>query len=127
MHIGFKVKYCHEIFVYKQVKDLCEKIFLESAKDLDIEIIEIGFHKNHVHMIVDMGIRSIPEIAKCLKGRSGKKILKKFPWIKKKYFWGSGVWNPATFFDSVGNNRKRIREYVRNQGKNSVQVKLTAF
>ena len=124
MHIGFKVKYCHEIFEYKEVESLCRYIFLKTAEELDIEIQELGFDKNHVHMIVDIGLKSIPEVAKYLKGRSGYKILKAFPWLKRKYFWKSGLWNPATYFDSLGNNERRLRNYVKQQGK---QTKMRYF
>jgi REP element-mobilizing transposase RayT len=44
--------------------------------------------------------------------------------LKKRYFWGSGLWNPATYFDSVGNNASAVRKYVKNQG---IQLRLTAF
>ena len=124
MHISFKVKYCHEVFEYKQVRDTCKHIFLEAAKDMGINIPEIGFDKNHVHMDIDMGLWSVVDIAKKFKGRSGRKILKKFPWIKRKYFWGSGFWSPVVYFDSVGNNRDYIRKYVKNQGK---QLKIKEF
>jgi len=124
MHISFKVKYCHKIFQYERIEFVCRKIFLQTAKDLDIDIQELGFDKDHVHMIVDIGLKSMPEVAKYLKGRSGYKILKAFPWLKKKYFWSSGLWNPATYFDSLGNNESRLRNYVKQQG---IQMKLNAY
>jgi len=44
-------------------------------------------------MAVDIGLLSITEVAKKLKGISGYKILKAMPWLKNKYFWGSGLWS----------------------------------
>lgn len=45
------------------------------------------------------------------------KILKtkveKFPEIKKKYFWGSGFWNPAYFLDNIGREREQTAEYIK--------------
>ena len=38
MHVSFKVKYCHKIFKYERVESVCRKIFLNTAKDLDIDI-----------------------------------------------------------------------------------------
>ena len=124
MHISFKVKYCHEVFEYKEVESLCRDIFLKTAEDIGIDIQELGFDKDHTHMIADIGLRSVPEVSKYLKGRSGYKILKAFPWLKKKYFWGSGFWNPTTYFDSVGDNKGRITNYVKNQGR---QTKMKRF
>ena len=124
MHISFKTKYCHEVFEYEQVQELCMHIFLETAKEMKIDLSEIGFDKNHAHMDIDIGLLSVVDIAKKFKGRSGRKILRAFPWIKKKYFWGSGFWSPVVYFDSVGNNRDYIRKYVRDQGK---QLKMNKF
>lgn len=124
MHISFKTKYCHEVFEYEQVRELCMHIFLETAEEMKIDLSEIGFDKNHAHMDIDIGLLSVVDIAKKFKGRSGRKILRVFPWIKKKYFWGSGFWSPVVYFDSVGNNRDYIRKYVRDQGK---QLKMNEF
>ena len=124
MHVSFKVKYCHKIFEYKEVESLCKHIFLKTAEDIGIDIQELSFDKDHAHMIVDIGLKSIPEVAKYLKGRSGYKILKALPWLKRRYFWGSGMWNPATYFDSLGNNENRLRNYVKQQG---IQMKLDAY
>jgi putative transposase len=124
MHIAFKVKYCRKIFEYESVRTLCEKIFRDVAQEMKIDVQEIGFDKDHVHIIVDIGLYSIVEVAKKLKGVSGYKLLRTFKWLKKRYFWGSGLWNPATYFDSVGNNASAVRKYVKNQG---IQLRLTAF
>lgn len=45
--------------------------------------------------MLEMGLLSKPEIAKKLKGYTARKLFIVFPWLKKKYFWGSGLWNPA--------------------------------
>jgi putative transposase len=124
MHISFKTKYYHKVFEYEKVRNLCTKIFLEVAEEMKIDVCEIGFDKNHIHMDIDMGLWSVVDIAKTFKGTSGRKILDTFPRIKKKYFWGSGFWSPVVYFDSVGNNRDYIRKYVREQGK---QLKIKEF
>ena len=114
-HMSFKVKYCHKIFEFRQVKQRCEEIFIEVAVAHKITITEIGFDKDHVHLVVDIGLKSIPEVAKLLKGTSGKLLLKEFPWLKKQYFWNSGLWSPATFFDSLGRNIQEVSNYVKSQ------------
>ena len=114
-HMSFKVKYCHKIFEFRQVKKRCEEIFIEVAVAHKITITEIGFDKDHVHLVVDIGLKSIPEVAKLLKGTSGKLLLKEFPWLKKQYFWNSGLWSPATFFDSLGRNIQEVSNYVKSQ------------
>ena len=117
-HVCFKVKYSHNVFDIADFKDRCTQIFQEVAEQIKVQIKEIGFDRNHVHMVVVARIQqSFAWIAKMLKGTSGFKLLKEFPQIKKTYFWGSGLWSPAVFVDSVGKDPQIIQNYVRNQGK----------
>jgi putative transposase len=58
------------------------------------------------------------DMAKLLKGTSGHKLLKEFPQMKRKYFWGSGLWGSQVYFYSTGRDADQMRAYVRNQGKN---------
>ena len=127
VHMAFKVKYCHKIFDFANIKTRCEQIFTEVAAENNMEISQIGFDKDHVHMSLDVGIKAIPEVSKLFKGTSGRKLLKEFPWLKQQYFWGSGMWNPGTFFDSVGRDKEQIDRYVANQGKSRNQSRLTNF
>ncbi|WP_422698378.1 hypothetical protein [Desulfofarcimen acetoxidans] len=32
------------------------------------------------------------EIARIIKSITANRIFDAFPWLKKKYFWGSGLW-----------------------------------
>jgi len=75
----FKVKYCHKIFDNKEVREECDRLFDEASERYDIPIDGKGFDSNHVHMKVDMGIYTKPDVAKKLKGYIGKKLLKRFP------------------------------------------------
>jgi len=120
MHVSFKVKYCHKIFseVFG-VQERCEKIFREVAGTYKFEIHEIGFDKNHVHLSLDLGVRySVKDVAKLLKGTSGYILLREFPGMKQKYFWGSGLWGGQIYFDSTGKDKDQMRAYVRNQDGN---------
>ena len=98
----------------------CEEIFREVESREGFTLHEIGFDKNHVHLDIDLGpTYTVADVAKKLKGTSGRKLLKEFPHMKRKYFWGSGLWSPAVYFDSVGDqNSEEIGAYVRNQGRN---------
>jgi len=124
MHMGFKVKYCHEIFNDTQVEKRCAEIFREVGEKYGLIIDEIGFDRDHVHIDVDGGPNYAPkDIAKLLKGTSGRKLLKEFPYLKKKYFWGSGMWNPSYYFDGVGSRTKEeIDGYIRNQGNKTPKL-----
>ena len=117
LHLSFKVKYCHEIFNDEQVEKRCEEIFREVSEMRRWILREIGFDKNHVHITIDAGTKGPEDVAKALKGTSGRKLLKEFPYLKKTYFWGSGLWSPTIYFDSLGERTiVEMDDYTRNQG-----------
>ena len=117
LHISFKAKYCHPVFKTEQIATRCREIFFATAEKYGIVIKEIGFDKDHVHLIVQLNpSMSVSEMAKLLKGTSGHMLLKEFPYMKSKYFWDSGLWSPTVYFDSIGQDPEQISNYVRNQG-----------
>jgi len=98
------------------VQERCEGIFREVEGKYGFRLHEIGFDRNHVHIDLDLGVNfSVRAAAKLLKGTSGYKLLKEFPEMKRKYFWGSGLWGSQVYFDSTGQDSDYMRAYVRNQ------------
>jgi putative transposase len=120
-HMSFKTKYCHNVFDIVEFKDRCTELMLEAAEAVGVEITEIGYDRNHVHMDIRwMRIAlSVDHIGKALKGVTGRKLLQEFPGIKKRFFWGSGLWSPVIYGDSLGREPVQIRNYIRNQGQKS--------
>lgn len=132
VHVSFKVKYCHEMFEHVEVREECSRIFDEVAKKYGIEVKRKGFDENHVHMVLDQGLRSIPDVAKLFKGTSGRKLLKKFKWMKKQKFWGSGFWSPAVYFHGVGRDFDGMVKYTEKQKyvektSNETQLKVDTY
>ena len=117
LHMSFKVKYCHEIFNDLHVEKRCEEIFKKVSGTHRWILRETGFDKNHVHITIDAGTKGPEDVAKALKGTSGRKLLTEFPYLKKTYFWGSGLWSPTIYFDSLGERTiVEMDDYTRNQG-----------
>lgn len=133
LHMCFKAKYCHKVFEDKQVEKRCGEIFSEVAGRHRFELREVGFDGDHVHITVDAGPNHCPrEIARLLKGNSGYKLLREFPYLKERYFWASGLWSPAYYFEPVAQKSgEHVEEYVRNQGRqrhdHRGQLKLQDF
>jgi len=120
IHVSFKIKYCHRIFDSTEIKNRCKSIFEEVASTYKIFLKELGFDRDHIHMVVMLNpSMSVSSMAKLFKGTSGYKLLKEFPELKRKFFWGSGLWSPVIYFDSVGQSPELISNYVRNQGQYS--------
>jgi putative transposase len=111
----FKIKYCHEIFDIEEVRMFVFDLLIYISINYNMPIKKVGFDSDHVHFRVDIKLRSKPEAAKVFRGITGKFILKKFPEIKKKYFWGSGFWNPAYLLDNIGNDEESVDNYISSQ------------
>lgn len=120
-HLSFKIKYCHNVFDIAEFQERCTELLLEAAACIGVEVTEIGYDRNHVHLDIRwMRISlSVDQIAKALKGTTGRRLLREFPGIKKRFFWGSGLWSPVIYGDSLGREPAQIREYIRNQGRKS--------
>jgi putative transposase len=116
LHVTFKVKYCHEVFDIEAFRNRCREIFMCTASEQRVCIEEIGFDGDHVHMVWQVMItHQIDRLVKIFKGRSGKFLLREFPEVKRKYFWGSGLWGAQVYVDSIGRNMEQTKNYVRNQ------------
>ncbi|MBU0906743.1 MAG: IS200/IS605 family transposase [Nanoarchaeota archaeon] len=115
VHISFKVKFTHEVFDIREFREACQKQMDEIFSTYGIECDRIGFDSNHFHAIVDLARWDITTLVKIMKGTSGKKLLAQFPEIKKKYFWGSGLWSGTKYVYSVGRDKLAIERYVAKQ------------
>ncbi|MCX6816181.1 MAG: IS200/IS605 family transposase [Candidatus Aenigmarchaeota archaeon] len=116
VHVCWKVKYCHRIFRFARVKSFCEAVLRQTAQEKGIELREIGFGEEHVHLLISLNpSMSIVQAMHLLKGASAYQIFRAFPWLKG-ILWGGHLWNPSYYFDSVGDNSyDRLEAYVRNQ------------
>ncbi len=121
-----KVKYCHNIFDKQAIREFTNAVLIQALLNYEIQWQKIGFDNNHVHITLDLGIRSKPEIAKLLKGFTAPKIFKEFSWLKSWLFRSGGFWNPAT--DCRSGDMNFYNKYVQGQ-KYGIkdQTKLSAF
>ncbi|HLC67713.1 MAG TPA: IS200/IS605 family transposase [archaeon] len=116
VHVTFKVKYCHRIFGWDTLREECSRLFYEVAEKQGVVIEEMGFDEDHVHMVWAVRVtHRLDELAKVFKGTTGRKLLALHPFLKKRYFWNSGLWSGVIYADSIGSNYERICHYMRNQ------------
>jgi putative transposase len=130
MHFSFKTKYAHNIFDIFAVRNATNALLIKACKKYKIPYDKIGFDSNHVHGMIDINNYSRPEAAKLLRGYIARKLFKLFPWLKRRYFWGSGLWNPAYFMDSIGKDMDFMKGYIMKQKyaqQGFAQIKLTAY
>ncbi len=136
MHCEFKVKYCHGIFDDEIYREGLRTLLLEAAYDAEIPVGVVGFAENHVHFMADIGNYSRPEVAKLLRGYSGKRFFEFFPELKRSkseggLFWGGGLWNSSYYIGSPKNLENTIN-YIKKQkygekGMGKSQTMLTSF
>ena len=123
----FKVKYCHKIFDIQAVRELTDSLINEAFQLHKIRCQKLAFDSDHAHMLLDMGLYSKPELAKKIKGYVGKRLFELLPWLKQKYFWGSGLWNPAYDIRNA-NDLAFYHRYLDKQKYSSAgQTMLTAY
>jgi REP element-mobilizing transposase RayT len=117
-HFVCPAKYRRAVFdrhVDEVLKDVC----LEIAKRYQIEFIEIGTDKNHVHFL----IQSVPtysptQIIRIVKSLTAREIFRRAPEVKKQ-LWGGEFWSDGYFVGTVSRqgNEETIKKYVQQQGK----------
>jgi REP element-mobilizing transposase RayT len=127
--INFKTKYGHEVFTIPEFRRDCEEIFRQVAENESLQLLGVGFDKHHTHLVIEAKLTdTIPNIVKKFKGISGKILLRKYPKVKREFFWGSGLWSPAYCVKTVGDgNICGAINYANNQGIKKGQKTLNEF
>ena len=126
----FKVRYCHPVFDMRVIREFTDAVLSEAFGYYGIRWRKKSFDSNHVHITLDMGIMSKPELAKKLKGFTAPRIFKEFPWLRSRLFRSKGFWSPAT--DGRSGDMDFYDKYLDQQkyGKDNVflqQKKLAAY
>ncbi|GAH37927.1 unnamed protein product, partial [marine sediment metagenome] len=86
----------------QKVDEKLKEICLEIAKRYQIEFIEIGTDKDHVHFL----IQSVPtysptKIIQTVKSLTAREIFRQAPDVKKK-LWGGEFWSDGYYVSTVG-------------------------
>ena len=131
-HFVTPSKYRRVIFD-KKVDEGLREVCIEIEKRYEINFLEIGVDKDHVHYL----IQSVPnyspkKITQIVKSVTAREMFKKFPKLKEK-LWGTEFWTKGYFISTVGKHgdEDKIRNYVKNQGQEDYraihQGQLTLF
>ena len=124
-HYVCPAKY-RKVVINQKVDEILKEVCLEIAKRYQIEFIEIGTDKDHVHFL----IQSVPtysptKIIQSVKSLTAREIFKRAPEVKQK-LWGGEFWSDGYYVSTVGQHgsEETIREYVKEQGKEDEYQKL---
>ena len=113
-HIVFAPKYRRQVF-YREKRIEIGKILRKLCEWKGVEIVEAEVCPDHIHMLISFPPKySISYVMGYLKGKSSLMIFDRHANLKYKYgnrhFWARGY-----FVDTVGKNKKKIQEYIKNQ------------
>ena len=99
---------------------------MEISKRYEIEFIEIGTDKDHVHFL----IQSVPtmspmQIIRTVKRITAKEIFRLHPEVKQK-LWGGEFWTKGYYVNTVGRHgdENTIHQYIKSQGAEKEYKKL---
>ena len=116
-HLVCTAKYRRVIFENK-VDEVVKETCLEISKRYEIEFLEIGSDRDHVHFLIQsVPMYSPKKIVQLIKSITAKKIFENVPEVKKQ-LWGGNLWGSGYFINTVGQhgNEETISKYVKNQG-----------
>ena len=117
-HLDCPAKYRKSVFSEKVDSEL-KKICLEISERYEIDFLEIGTDKDHVHFLIQSVPKYSPtKIVRTVKSITAREIFKRCPEVKKQ-LWGGEFWSDGYFLNTVGQsgNERTVRQYVKNQGK----------
>ncbi len=119
--IVFAPKYRRQVIDGKIKQDIGQ-ILRKLCEHKKVEIQETSACKDHIHMLVSVPPKlSISSFVGYLKGKSSLMIFDRPANLKyrngNRHFWCRGY-----YVDTVGRNRKRIEEYIRNQLQDDIAI-----
>ena len=126
-HIVFASKYRRQA-IYGKYKASIGQIIRELCQRKGVEIIEANACRHHIHMLVSIPPKlSVSAFMGFLKGKSSLMIFDRHAHLKYRYgnrkFWCRGY-----YVDTVGRNRKKIEQYIRDQlREDQIADQLTLF
>jgi putative transposase len=120
-HIVFAPKYRRKVFFNEKRLEI-GKILRKLCEFKQINIVEAEVCPDHIHMLVEIPPKmSVSGFVGYLKGKSSLMIYQRWGNLKFKYrnreFWCRGY-----YVDTVGKNKAKIAEYIRNQLKEDEEI-----
>ena len=86
----------------------------EISQRYEIEFIEIGTDRGHVHFLIQsVPSYSVSKICRIVKSLTARWIFRKFPEVRE-VLWGGEIWTDGYFVSTVGQhgNENTLRDYV---------------
>ena len=124
-HFVCPAKYRRIVFT-EPIDQTLKEVCLEISKRYEIEFIEIGTDKDHVHFLIQsIPMNSPSRIIQTVKSITAKEIFRLHPEVKDQ-LWGGEFWTKGYYVNTVGRHgdENTIQAYVQSQGKENEYEQL---
>ena len=124
-HVVCPTKYRRAV-LDEQVDQVLKAICLSIADRYQVEFLEIGTDKDHVHFLIQSVASYSPtKIVTLIKSLTAREIFARVPTVKKQ-LWGGEFWTDGYYVSTVGQYATEavIRQYVKKQGQEREYVQL---
>lgn len=113
-HLVFVPKYRRKV-LYGKIRKFLGPKFHELAAQRGCKIVEGHMVQDHVHMMIQIPPKlSVAETVGYIKGKSAIAVARQFGG-RKKNFNGEKLWARGYAVSTVGFEREKVQEYVKNQ------------
>ena len=126
-HFVCPAKYRRVVFD-EQVDRVLKEVCLEISERYEIEFIEIGTDRDHVHFLIQsVPTYSVTKIIQTVKSLTAREVFKRAPQVKKE-LWGGEFWSDGYYVSTVGRHGSEqvIQRYVKEQGQATEYKQLHA-
>ena len=114
-HVVWVPKYRYRILT-GAVAELMDRDIRMLCEWKDVEVIELNVQVDHIHALFSIPPKiSVSAFMGFLKGKLAIKVMKSYPRLRRKPYWGNHFWARGYFVSTVGLNEDLIRRYVKYQ------------
>ena len=86
-------------------------------------VLELSVQEDHVQLVVSIPPKvSVSELLEILKGKTAIKLLKSYPGMREKPYWGNHFWSSGYCVSTIGLDEEKIRRYVKYQEQREKQA-----
>lgn len=118
--LGYHIIWCPKFrnaVLGGEVEIELKKILAETCGEYGWDLMEVEVMEDHVHILISIPPTiALVDAARTLKSISAVYLFSQFPDLKKRKFWGTGLWSRGTYYGSVGEaNEATVRRYIQDQ------------
>jgi putative transposase len=115
-HLVWCPKYRHQILTGK-IEEYFRRLLDNICNHYGYQILALEVMPDHVHLFLSVKPQIGPtDVVRTIKSITAVWIFKKFSWLKRKKFWGSGLWSKGYYVGTAGQvSAETIKRYIENQ------------